>query len=407
FQTGKYWEGHWKSGGFTEGMTTFEPPPEGQDFGGVRVLANGDRVAHGNGDLGLQIGRVTLEPIKNFIHDCETEQTPWMVWYAPYLPHQPHDSPQRFYDLASARPGVEAHEVPYFASIAQFDETVGELIRLVESHSDMGNTIIVFVSDNGWSPDIVPQKGREEEFRPTKRSKRAPFDAGVRSPILIRWDARVSPAIHEELVSSIDIVATLVNAVGLNHGEFPGRDLLGVLDQDRAVFGAIYPGDATKLGQPEADVAYRWVRRGKWKLILPESPDAWGGYLSAPALFDVEADPHELDNLAGTKRGEKPLIELKEKLDQWWNPRETAARRTAQNIAAVCASASAAGLFFVAEAKGNFDRTLDLIVKGARVEDAGNPFDGTWFGTPQYTKEDLEAAKPYLRIEVGLLIYQP
>ena len=86
-------------------------------------------------------------------------------------------------------PDVKEHEVPYFASIAQFDETVGELIEFVEINSSAENTIFVFVSDNGWSPSTKTQKGREQEFAHTKRSKRAPFDEGVRSPILIRWDA--------------------------------------------------------------------------------------------------------------------------------------------------------------------------------------------------------------------------
>ena len=45
-QTGKFWEGHCRNAGFTEGMTIFEPPP-GQKFGGVRTLANGEKAAHG------------------------------------------------------------------------------------------------------------------------------------------------------------------------------------------------------------------------------------------------------------------------------------------------------------------------------------------------------------------------
>ena len=73
-QTGKFWEGHWRNAGFSEGMTTFEPPPENQHFGGVRRLANGERVAHGNGDFGLQIGRVTMEPIYSFIEDLLVRQ---------------------------------------------------------------------------------------------------------------------------------------------------------------------------------------------------------------------------------------------------------------------------------------------------------------------------------------------
>ncbi|MDF1863139.1 MAG: sulfatase-like hydrolase/transferase [Verrucomicrobiales bacterium] len=317
-QTGKFWEGHWKNGGFTEGMTTFAPPPLTQTYGGIRKLANGEKVAHGNGDRGLQIGRETMEPIESFISECEKEETPWMVWYAPYLPHQPHDSPEQFYDLAESTPGVREHEIPYFAAIAQFDETVGQLIDFVEKNADAANTIFVFVSDNGWSPSTTPQKGREAEYAHTKSSKRAPFDEGVRSPILIRWDGVVKPEAHPELVSSIDIVPTLLRTVNAKTKEFPGRNLLGDLESDRAVFGAIYPGDATSLGHPGRDVAYRWVRKGDWKLILPVGDAPWGNYLKGPALYEVAVDPKETKNRISEEGSRVIAGQLEKLLDDWW-----------------------------------------------------------------------------------------
>tara|TARA_R110000850_G_scaffold30303_25_gene83601 strand:+ start:212 stop:1303 length:1092 start_codon:yes stop_codon:yes gene_type:complete len=322
-QTGKFWEGHWRNGGFTEGMTTFEAPPVDQSYGGVRTLSGGERVAHGNGDWGLQIGRETMQPIKDFVIDCEEGGTPWMVWYAPYLPHQPHDSPERFFDLARSMPGVKAHEVPYFASIAQFDETVGELIEFVESHSGAKNTLFVFVSDNGWSPSQLPQKGREQEYAHTKTSKRAPFDEGVRSPILIRWDGNVVPATHHELVSSIDLMPTLLSAVGAAVETMPGINLLDQtvpeIEGSRAVFGAIYPGDAGVLADPAEDVAYRWVRRGDFKLIVTHGDEPWGDYLKSDALYHVATDPMERSNVIGVSNLIGIQMDLREALDAWWD----------------------------------------------------------------------------------------
>lgn len=319
-QTGKFWEGHWRNGGFTEGMTTFEAPPATQSYGGIRKLASGDLVAHGNGDSGLQIGRETMEPIKEFIVDCEKEKTPWLVWYAPYLPHQPHDSPERFYEIAKRQPGVEAHEIPYFASIAQFDETVGELIDFVEANADVKNTIFVFVSDNGWSPSGKPEKSRPVEFAHTKNSKRAPFDEGVRSPILIRWDGRVKPAVREELVSSIDIVATLFSEVGAKDIELPGRDILEETLIEKPVFGEIYPGDAKQLGKPASEVAYRFVREGDWKLIVPAREKPWGNYVAGPVLFNVAEDPRETKNRINDPEGAAIAARLANLLDSWWKP---------------------------------------------------------------------------------------
>lgn len=322
-QTGKFWEGHWSNGGFTEGMTTFTAPPATQTYGGIRQLASGELVAHGNGDHGLSIGRETMAPIEEFIVDCEREETPWLVWYAPYLPHQPHDSPEEFYDIAESTPGIEPHEIPYFASIAQFDATVGELVEMVETHGDPENTIYVFVSDNGWSPSRKPEKSRPVEFAHTTTSKRAPFDEGVRSPILLRWDGRIEPGTRPELVSSIDIVPTLLAMAGASEASLavlPGIDLRGPLDPDRAVFGAIYPGDAGDPPEAARDVAYRWVRQGEWKLIEPHGEEPWGNYVKRPALFRVSEDPKETNDFA-LMPGAAPILErLQARLDGWWNP---------------------------------------------------------------------------------------
>lgn len=319
FQTGKFWEGHWRNGGFSDGMTTFTAPPPSQTFGGTRVLASGERVAHGNGDAGLAIGRLTMEPIKTFIADSEREGTPWMIWYAPYLPHEPHDSPRSYHDIAGGYPGVLPHELPYFASIAQFDETVGVLIKIVEGASDPANTLFVFVSDNGWHPSEIPHRKYKGNYVHTRESKRAPFDQGVRSPILFRWDGVIEPGTRPGLASSIDIVPTVLGAIGLTPPGLPGVDLLKhPLPPDRAVFGEIYPGDATSLDTPVDDLAYRWVRKGSYKLIVPTSAKAWGGYLDRAALYDVVSDPHERENLIGKPSLEGTRKNLLALLDDWY-----------------------------------------------------------------------------------------
>lgn len=328
-QTGKFWEGHWRNGGFTEGMTTFEPPSPDQSYGGVRKLAGGVRVAHGNGDAGLRIGRETMQPIYDFIDDCGKKGDPWMVWYAPYLPHQPHDAPERYYELARARPGVAENEIPYYANIARFDDTVGQLVRFVESKNGGENTVFVLVVDNGWTPSRTREKSRPEEFAHTGESKRAPFDDGLRTPILIRWDGVVNQATHRELVNSIDLMPTLLHAAGIAEvpADLPGIDLLPAargevrLDPDRAVFGEIYPGDATTLDDPARDIAYRWVRRGDFKLIVPHSHGGkapWGGFLKDLTLFNLRLDPVESRNEAA----EYPEVaeELTALLDRWWDP---------------------------------------------------------------------------------------
>lgn len=141
---------------------------------------------------------------------------------------------------------------------------------------------------------------------------------------MVRWDGVVEPQRREELVSSIDIVPTLLAAAEVETSEeLPGIDLVQVLkgntlQSDRAVFGGIYPGDATSLGHPERDIAYRWVRKGDHKLIVPNGADAWGDYLKADALFDVANDPGEKTNLIGEVSMAATASQLRELLESWW-----------------------------------------------------------------------------------------
>lgn len=43
-----------------------------------------------HGDAGLEIGRVTMKPIEDFVEMAEQQSRPWLVWYAPMMPHDPH-----------------------------------------------------------------------------------------------------------------------------------------------------------------------------------------------------------------------------------------------------------------------------------------------------------------------------
>lgn len=316
-QTGKYWEGHWRNAGFTEGMTLAEPwgGPNGD-----KVLPNGEAVAHGNGDAGLAIGRETMEPISDFLDDCGPEQ-PFFIWYAPFLPHTPHDSPQRFYQAYKDR-GVKPSQLPYYASIAQFDETVGALIQDIEARGLSENTLFVFVVDNGW------EALEENPAKHTEKSKRSPFEPGLRTPVLLRWDGVIAPRRIDALVNSIDLFPTSLAAAGVRSEEAPtpGVNLLPSargevpLDPNRAIFGEIYPGDATVLENPSADLAYRWARKGNYKLIVPVSRNPWNHYVDTVHLFDLEEDPGETRNLAEDPRFDSRKESLLALLDEWWKP---------------------------------------------------------------------------------------
>ena len=290
--------------------------PSREDKYGTRPQRNGELVAHGNGDLGLAIGRDTMKPIFDFIGKKAHVQ-PFMVWYAPYLPHLPFDAPKRFeqhYD----NPQLSESLLGYYAQITRFDESVGKLVQHIEDKGLAENTVFLFISDNGYRPSEDGTKVTAN----SSRSKWSPYEDGIRTPILIRWDGKIQPSNHLNLVQAIDLVPTILDAAGLTHEITPRMKGISLIPSasgskslpDRPAFGAIYPNDAQSLGEPGKHVVMRWIRLGDHKLIIPTSAR------ESARLFDLSADPLETTNLALQSDWSDRVSILKKRLDKWWMP---------------------------------------------------------------------------------------
>lgn len=291
---------------------------------GNKQLADGQWAAHGNGDAGLAIGRETMEPIETFLEDVG--DGPFFIWYAPFLPHLPHDSPKRFFDLYDET--IPEHDRAYYAACSQLDHTVGQLIEMVNHQSGSRETLFVFVVDNGFQPDPAQPMRDGFGFNYTRRSKRSPFEDGLRTPILFSLSGRSRSETHDLLCSSVDIVPTILDGCSVEAPDaISGRSLwplvTGEVDQLKSepVFGAIYPGDASVLGHPSVDVAYRWIRDGQYKLIVPhvKNGKVWGDYGNLIQLYNLDDDPDEKKNLATDQRLRQTVDRLQVTLDRWWS----------------------------------------------------------------------------------------
>ena len=296
-QTGKWWEGHFSNGGFTDGMTL-----------------NGPGGRHG--DAGLAIGRKTMRPVFDFIDDCRARDRRFLVWYAPMMPHEPHDSPARLVEKYRA-PGRDERLAKYWAMCEWFDETCGQLLDFLDQRQLTKDTLVVFVVDNGWIQETGSSKRVAGNFAP--KSKRSPYDAGLRTPVVLRWPGRVKPRRHEDLVSTVDIVPTVLDACGLKPAPaMQGLSLLPVAGgreeklAREAVFGEIFEHTAAgDVREPALSLTHRWVRAGDWKLIVPER--------APPELYDLKRDPAEERDRAAERPAE--VTALRERLDGWWRGR--------------------------------------------------------------------------------------
>lgn len=302
-QTGKWWEGNYKRGGFDEGMTRGFPEKGGR-----------------HGDDGLKIGREGMDVIFDFIDSAKADNKPFFVWYAPYMPHAPHTPPERILKKYQGKGYPESVE-KYFAMVEWFDETNGQLMDHLEKTGLKDNTLVVYVSDNGWIQD--PKNGN----RYLPRSKMNPDEAGVRTPIIYSLPSKFEPQMRSEMTSSIDIVPTILDAVGLPiPEEMPGLSLLDNLQKKTSIerdiiFGEGFGHDVVDLNDIEASLLYRWVIEGDWKLILSydgENPrwTAKHTMIGEPRLYNLGQDPFEEVNLA-EKFPEKVSL-LSKKLDEWY-----------------------------------------------------------------------------------------
>ncbi len=291
FQCGKWWEGDFLHGGFTHGMTHGDP-------------ARGGR----HGDDGLTIGREGLQPIYDFWDEAGDQ--PWFVWYAPFMPHSPHNPPERLLEQYLAE-GKSLHVARYQAMCEWYDETVGQLLDELDSRGMGDDTLVLFVTDNGWIQD-------PESPRYAPRSKRSQYDGGIRTPIMVRWRGVVEPAVYDEtLVNSIDLAPTVYAAAGVDPGvELPGLDLVELAANNgnlgrEAVYGAIFEHDVADIGDPAQSLMYRWCIRGEWKIIVPA--DA----ARSMELYHLDEDPFEEVNLAD-EHGDL-VDDLLGHINSWWD----------------------------------------------------------------------------------------
>ncbi|MEM7454241.1 MAG: sulfatase [Planctomycetota bacterium] len=300
-QSGKWWEGSYLRGGFTAGMTRGFPNQGGR-----------------HGDDGLEIGRQGMEPVFSFIDDAAEQGRPFFVWYAPFLPHTPHNPPERLLEKYTSS-DRSRHVAKYYAMCEWFDETVGALVDHIDESGQRENTMIIYVTDNGWIQ-------REDRGGFAPRSKQSPNEGGTRTPIMFSWPGTIAPADRPELCSSVDIVPTILSATGSQTPErLPGLDLMSALKDGAAIdrqsiFGEQFSHDVADVLNPQASLNYRWVIHGQWKLILTYDGSLGRvGYPPTdfrPQLYDLLSDPFEKENVAAANPD--AVAALAQEIEAWW-----------------------------------------------------------------------------------------
>ncbi|MDG1531497.1 MAG: choline-sulfatase [Paracoccaceae bacterium] len=193
-------------------------------------------------------------------------------------------------DLRRARHG-------YYAMISFIDDKVGEVLAALEASGQAENTVVIFCADHG---EMLGERGMW--------FKQSFYEWSARVPLMVSAPAKYAARRVKDCVSLVDLLPTLV---GIGGGEITipcdGESLLPALTGGAARDLAIC--DYYGIGPC---VPYRMVRRGQFKLIYTDGyPDL---------LFDLEADPNELHNLAENPTYSDTLTRLKSILMDGWDP---------------------------------------------------------------------------------------
>jgi len=272
-------------------------------------------------------------------------EKPFFLWLASLDPHRPYEEgiledgarseEVRLPPYHPDTPAVRADYRLYYDEITRLDRHVGLVLDELEAQGADENTLVIFLSDNG---------------RPFPRDKTTLYDSGIKTPLIVRWPARIAPAsVCERLVSTVDLAKTIL---GIAKIEKPGITFGGVdlspLFADPAkpireyVFAEKNWHDFEDHARAVRNERYKYIRNHFTDLPLTPPADAVrsptyaellrlrekGGLNAAQArvfeaprpaeeLYDLRLDPHELTNLAGDERYAPVLKAMRAALADW------------------------------------------------------------------------------------------
>ncbi len=218
----------------------------------------------------------------------------------PYEDHDPHS--RRIFDANDWRSfditddDVRRSRRAYFANISYLDDKIGEVMEALETTRQ--EAIILFVSDHG---DMLGERGLW--------FKMSFFEGSARVPLMISAPT-MAPGLVTDPVSNIDVCSTLCDLAGVDMSEVaPWTAGQSLVPQGQGV--ARTEPVAMEYAAEASYAPMVSLRYGKWKYNRCA--------LDPDQLFDLEADPHELTNLADVPAHQGTLTQLRAKSEARWD----------------------------------------------------------------------------------------
>lgn len=196
---------------------------------------------------------------------------------------------------------------PYADFVMQSDWAVGEILAALDRHKLADQTLVVFTSDNGCSPEAKFDElvaGGHHPCGPLRGHKADLFEGGLRIPLVARWPGQIPAGTSsDQLVCQVDLLATVAEIVGHSLPAGAGEDSFSFLPTLRG--GAAGARDHLISHSVNGSFA---IRRGPWKLLL--CPDSGGWSAPRPGSKQAVGLPSmQLYNLADDLAERHNLVE--------------------------------------------------------------------------------------------------
>ena len=236
-----------------------------------------------------------------YISDRAQKGKPFFLYLALPSPHTPILPTGQWKDKSNIN--------PYADFVMMVDDYVGKLISHVQQAGIEDNTIIVFTSDNGCSPEadfeILANAGHAPSsiFRGHKADI---YEGGHRVPFIVKWPSQVQKgSMNEQLICTTDLMATMAEIVGYNLHANEGEDSFSFLSHlVSSSSGAVQRQD---IIHHSINGSFA-IRKDDWKLIMAPGSAGWSyprpgrdkavlDTLPPIQLYNLKMDPGETNNL--------------------------------------------------------------------------------------------------------------